>query len=390
MDWLGVVFLFVWTMLVLLGLPGLTGFSILRIPSTNIFSGKSVQEWPSVSIIVAACNEEKTIEQGLASLLTLDYPKLEVIALNDRSTDHTAEIMHRLAGRFPQLRVMDITSLPEGWLGKNHALYRGAQAATGDWLLFTDADVVFHPLALKAAILHAVKNNLDHLCLAPKIKCNSVLLKGLVLLFMYNFLLFLIPQYARHRRFRAHMGVGAFNLIQTDVYRAVGTHRAIRMRPDDDMRLGKLVKQCGFQQDFAVGEDLLEVEWYHSVDQMIRGLEKNTMAPFEYRVLLLLFGLVPLTFFYLLPFIGPFVTTGWGRAVYAAMFFISFGYFLLLSRFRLATALYFFLFPITVPLLVYTLGRAAFLTWKRGGIVWRDTYYALELLRNPESNPSSR
>lgn len=150
------------------------------------------------------------------------------------------------------------------------------------------------------------------------------------------------------------MGVGAFNLIRADVYRSIGTHEAIRLRPDDDMKLGKLVKRAGYKQDFALGDDLLAVEWYHTVGEMLRGLEKNALAPFRFNIGLLLLGLLPLGLFYLLPFVAPFVVTGWVRGVYLFMLLLSFVYYGLVVRFQLPQLLHFFLFPLTVPLFLYT------------------------------------
>ncbi|MGE5701716.1 MAG: glycosyltransferase [Clostridia bacterium] len=384
MTALGVLFLLVWIVLVARGLPGLLRMTQMKASERNDGANgdsASLQPLPSVSIIVTACNEEQSIEKGLRSLLTIDYPQLEIIAINDRSIDRTGEIMHRVASSFPQLRIMEIKELPAGWLGKNHALQQGANEAKGEWLLFTDADVIFHPQALKIAMRHALNEHLDHLALAPFMKAKGALLNSLVYLFMYNLMIFFRPQYAKSPHSKAHMGVGAFNLIRADVYHALGGHEPIRMRPDDDLKLGRMIKEHGYRQDFAYAEELLEVEWYPGLRDMIQGLEKNTMAPFEYRVPLLLVGLIPLGLFYLLPFAGLILAEGWGKVVYAVMLFISLAYFCLHGQFSWKMVGYYFLFPITVPILLYALARAALLTWKRGGIVWRGTLYPLEWLK---------
>ena len=102
---------------------------------------------PALSIILAARDEERSVGESVKSMLAQDYSgMLEVIAVNDRSTDRTGEILEELATRYPdRLRVLNVESLPEGWLGKTHALYAGAAQAQGEWLLFTDADVIFAP-----------------------------------------------------------------------------------------------------------------------------------------------------------------------------------------------------------------------------------------------------
>ena len=388
MGIIGIVFLGIWFFYIARGLPGLLRMTQLR-KSSNRELPEGFRKWPKVSIIVAACNEERSIDEAIHSLLTIKYPDYEIITVNDRSTDGTGRILDTIHQQNPSVRVKHIEELPEGWLGKNHALYQGARQAQGEWLLFTDADVVFEPHALTIAMSHVLRHGYDHLALAPRMISSRFWLRGLIFLFMFNLMLFFRPQYAKNPRSDAHMGVGAFNLIRSDVYQAIGTHEAIRMRPDDDLKLGERVKRAGFKQDFGLAEEILRVEWYPSIRDMMRGLEKNTMAPFEYRTSLLLVGLVPLAALYLLPFVGPFVTNGWTRGIYAIMFFCCLFYFSLHDRFSLRSVVYYLLFPILVSLFIYMLGRAAILTWKRGGIVWRGTLYPLEVLKE-KTQPVTR
>ena len=124
---------------------------------------------PTLSVLVPACNEASTLERAMQSLLAMDYPRLEIIAVNDRSTDGTGELLERLAAANPRLRVRHVTALPSGWLGKNHALHIASQEATGDWLLFTDADVVYTPDALLRAVSYARRVGADHLVVSPRI-----------------------------------------------------------------------------------------------------------------------------------------------------------------------------------------------------------------------------
>ena len=120
-----------------------------RIESLTDVPPAADADCPSLSVVVPACNEAAAMEPALRSLLALDYPHLELIVVDDRSTDGTAAIVERLAAAHPQLRLLRVSELPSRWLGKNHALQVGSQAAGGDWLLFTDADVVFQPGALR-------------------------------------------------------------------------------------------------------------------------------------------------------------------------------------------------------------------------------------------------
>jgi cellulose synthase/poly-beta-1,6-N-acetylglucosamine synthase-like glycosyltransferase len=142
-----------------------------RVPMLREAAQKPIDGYPSVSVVVAARDEEAGVGEALASLLDQDYPGgLEVVAVNDRSTDNTGGIIADLAARRPErLRPLEVEALPEGWLGKNHALYRGATEARGEWLLFTDADVRFSPDCLELAMRYAETEHLDHLTLAPEL-----------------------------------------------------------------------------------------------------------------------------------------------------------------------------------------------------------------------------
>jgi cellulose synthase/poly-beta-1,6-N-acetylglucosamine synthase-like glycosyltransferase len=141
---------------------------------------KPIDRYPSVSVVVAARDEEAGVGAALGSVLDQDYPgSLEVVAVNDRSTDRTGTIIADLAAKRPdRLRPLEVEVLPEGWLGKNHALYRGAAEAGGEWLLFTDADVRFSPDCLELAMRYAEIERLDHLTLAPEWGPSSTPLSG--------------------------------------------------------------------------------------------------------------------------------------------------------------------------------------------------------------------
>ena len=124
---------------------------------------------PRVSIIVAARNEERNIEAGIRSLLELDYDDLEIMVVDDRSEDRTGEILDQIAAEHPSLRVEHLTRTAHGWLGKNHAMYYGALRASGEFLLFTDADVVMQPSVLRRAVGYAVHQDIDHLPMLFKV-----------------------------------------------------------------------------------------------------------------------------------------------------------------------------------------------------------------------------
>jgi cellulose synthase/poly-beta-1,6-N-acetylglucosamine synthase-like glycosyltransferase len=138
---------------------------------------------PMVSIVAPARNEARGIEHAVRSLLDLDYPGVEIVIVNDRSTDETGAVLARLARREPRLTVVQVTELPEGWLGKNHAMYVGAARSAGELLLFTDADVVFERSTLRRAVAFMESHRIDHLAAIPDVRVRGLMLNAFVAAF---------------------------------------------------------------------------------------------------------------------------------------------------------------------------------------------------------------
>jgi glycosyltransferase involved in cell wall biosynthesis len=347
---------------------------------------------PRVSIIVPARNEEETIEQALQTLLALDYDNYEVIAVNDRSTDRTGEIMERIsqnphpvaqnATRMGHpLRVIHHTELPPGWLGKTHAMWAAANHATGDWLLFTDADVMFKPDSVRRALAYAEAEPADHVVLFPRMIMKQPGEYMMIAFFQTMFMFGHRPWKVADPSTDDHMGVGAFNLVRRRVYDAVGTYEALRMEVLDDMKLGKVVKNAGFAQRNVFGGDLISIRWGHGAFGIVNNLTKNFFAVLSFqswRTLLSAFGLA---FINLGPFLGVWLAHGWARLPFA----IALGSLLLIyigMSWRSSVPPYYVLLhPVSTMLFIYTLLRSMFLTLRNDGIVWRGTKYPLEELR---------
>ena len=279
---------------------------------------------PRVSVIVPARNEEEKIREALQSLLNLDYPDLEFIVLNDRSTDQTGAILAGMADA--RLRIVNITELPEGWLGKNYALYQGAEQASGQVLLFTDADVVMDPSALAKSVNYLEANGLHHLAVMPKVRLPSLALRLFCSTFGVFFCGYIRPWKASDPTSRSFIGIGAFNLVSAKAYKAAGTHRAIAMRPDDDVKLGKLLKKAGYRQEMAFGAGLLTVVWYSSMREMIGGLMKNFFAGLEYSVPMSIAAGIAVLLLNAWPFVAIFVLRGaaWFLYLLAAIIMLLF------------------------------------------------------------------
>jgi cellulose synthase/poly-beta-1,6-N-acetylglucosamine synthase-like glycosyltransferase len=341
--------------------------------------------YPALSVIVPARDEERGVGESVRSMLAQDYPgPLEVVVVDDRSTDRTGEILDSLKREYPGLlSVLHVTRLPDGWLGKNHALALGFAETRGEWLLFTDADVRLAPECVRKAVEYATENGLDHLTLAPEILSSGALLGGFVATFELIFVSVGRPWRAKDPQAKEHVGVGAFNLVRREAYVAAGTHHAIRMRPDDDMKLAKLLKREGFKQDVASGAGLVRVEWHQSVRGALRGLSKSIFPVVDYRLdqaALATFAL-PLTNVF--PFVGFLLTRGATRAfcgLNVALILLIYAY---QERYKGvgAALLHGALHPLSVSLFVYAILRSTCTILVNGGIEWCGTRYPLEQLK---------
>jgi cellulose synthase/poly-beta-1,6-N-acetylglucosamine synthase-like glycosyltransferase len=341
------------------------------------------QDGPLVSIIVAARNEEKGVKESLQSQISQSYDRLEWILVNDRSTDHTPNIMNEIQSENKNVNVIHIKDLPPGWLGKNHAMYVGAKQARGELLLFTDADVIYHRDAIAKAVHYFMTHELDHLTAAPNLRGQRLWLNSFIAFFMFGFSYFKRPWLANHPRSKVGIGIGAFNLVRKDAYERLGTHEVIKMRPDDDLMLGKKMKEMGFRHRMVTALTLLEVEWYSTLKEALIGLEKNTFAGLHYRISMVIFAIFGVFVSQVLPFFTLFSFEP--IIMYLSIgniFFLALIYSMIIKRMTTYSPWMFLLFPFTAMLFIYSIIRASFLTFKRGGIIWRGTKYRLKDLRN--------
>lgn len=374
-----------WAMLGLLifiagaGLDVLIGFR--RLERLVNIPPRSSTAAPLVSIVVAARDEERGVEAAMRSLLAQRYSALEIVAVDDRSTDRTGAILDRLAAGDARLRVVHLRELPAGWLGKNHALSLGAAAARGEWLLFADGDIVMTPETLGRAMGFAERRGLDHLAILPDIRMPGLLLQSFATAFICWGMAILRPWKARDPTSWRFVGVGAFNLVRCTAYAKAGGHAPIRLRPDDDLKLGKILKRSGARSDFLLSGGLISVEWYDSVGALINGLTKNSFSVVEYRLLPMLGG-VPL---YLIGGLGPLAALVLGRGPVrwfaGAAVAIQLGVMLRGTRETGVPRRTVLLYPVVSLLFAWIILRTLVLNLAQGGIVWRGTFYPLSELR---------
>lgn len=335
-----------------------------------------------VAIVVPACNEQDSIEQALRRLLVLEYDDYVVIAVNDRSTDKTGEIMDRVAGQAPgRLKIVHVKELPSGWLGKAHAMWKAASLAEADWILFTDADVMFRPDCLRRAIAYAEADKADHVVVLPTVIMKRPGEKMMVGFFQLLFVFGHRPWKVADPKTRDHMGVGAFNLVRRSAYEAIGTYAALKFEVVDDMKLGKVIKNAGFRQRVVLGDSLITIRWAKGARGVVRNLTKNFFAVMSFQWWRAVLGCVAMVILNLLPFWGSIFVHGWARIPYlvtlASMFFLYAG----VWRSVDIEPWYFLLHPISTLLFIYTILRSMFVTLRNGGVEWRGTFYPLDELR---------
>jgi glycosyltransferase involved in cell wall biosynthesis len=221
------------------------------------------------------------IGRCLETLLKLDYSRYEIIVVNDHSTDRTGEIINRLAKAHSQINVITNPKLPAGWLGKNNAIHQAARRARGELILFTDADILFAPGSLRAAVVLFKKKNLGLLALLPMFLCGSFWENAVLPVIYFLIGLQVNVRKINSLRYSDYVGTGNFNLVRKDIYRKVGGHTSIKAEVLDDFALAGIIKKSGNPIFLANGSRLLQVRIYRGLADLFRGYQKNASAMLE-------------------------------------------------------------------------------------------------------------
>lgn len=314
-------------------------------------------------------------------MMEIDYPEVEVVAVDDRSTDATGRILDEFARTHSRLRVVHVEQLPKGWLGKPHGLQKAYEASSGEWLLFTDADVRFKPDILRRVISLVNARKLDHLALLGEVEMVGFWEKVLITFFGLGFHLAVNPSQVSNPRSSRYIGVGAFQMLRRSAYEASGTHKRLAMEVVDDMKLGKIVKEAGFRSGCAVAEDSVTVRWHAGLGNLIRGVTKNFFAGAGYDLRIVAAQLAGLVMMNILPFVGVLLGHGWIRALSAIAVVIALSFHVGVACVMRVSPLYALTHPLGAALFFYMVLRSTVVTLRQGGIVWRDTFYPLDELK---------
>ncbi|MGC1619144.1 MAG: glycosyltransferase family 2 protein [Candidatus Acidiferrum sp.] len=380
MHTFGIIFFaFVSAFWVLNGLR--SAYGATKLPWFKDFDLAPDAECPPVSLIFAARDEEEKLPAALATLAALDYPNLEIIAADDRSRDATGEILDGFAAAHPRFRVVHVSELASGWLGKPHALQKAYENSRGEWLLFTDADVRFKPDVLRRAMTLARQRNLDHLTAVCKVEMHGFWEKTLLTFFGLAFHLATDAYSVSNPNSRAYVGVGAFQLVRRSAYEAIGTHRRLAMEVVDDMKLGKLVKQGGFRSCVGIAQDFITVRWHAGARNVIRGVTKNFFAAFGYSIAFAAAALLGMFLLNVVPFVAVFAGHGWIRILAAIAVIVALCMHGTVDAANKVSPLYALTHPIGALLFCYMIARSVAVTLWQGGVTWRGTFYPLKELK---------
>ena len=366
-----------------LGLLAVCGLALetRRLLRLQQFEPLPDERLPALSIVVAARDEAGTVGPAVASLLALDYPDLEIVFVDDRSQDGTAQAVRETAASHPgaaRLKLIENRELPEGWLGKVHALHLGVKSARGGLILLTDADVVFAPDALKRAVSAQQILAADHLAVLPYVEGRGFWEPSLVTFLAAIFLVGFRPA-SLHRSHYRFIGVGAFTLLTRSMLEQVGWLEPLRFQVIDDGFLGMMVKARRGRQFALMGHEQMSLRWFDGLSGLVLGLEKNAYAATGYRLSVSALGALGTSAPLWLPILlGCLRGSGWGVAFYLLMSTAG----LFVARATRVAPWTAFTLPLAGTVYAFALLRSAWLTERRGAVVWRNTAYSLEYLRS--------
>lgn len=342
----------------------------------------SPPRWPTVSLIIPARDEEGEVEAALRARLSDGYPALEVIAVNDRSTDRTGAILDRLAAEDPRVRVIHIDTLPAGWLGKLYAMHQGVLASRGEWVLLSDADVHYAPGTLRRVLAACVAHRLDHFAALPTFRAQSPLLDAVIDVFGRNLILGGRLWLVQDERSNVAVAGGLFNLFRREAYDRTPGLPWLKLEVADDVALAQMLKAHGART--AVYDTLGQVslDFYPSVGAYVRGVEKNSFA------IIGKFSMLRLTVACALTLLVEF---GWlaglahpapaARALALLTFALVFGTSAAAVRTMGRSLTTLPLLPAATLVFVYASMRSGVVAHRRGGVAWRGTVYSIDELR---------
>ncbi|MEE2904681.1 MAG: glycosyltransferase family 2 protein [Myxococcota bacterium] len=349
---------------------------------------------PFLSIVICGRNEQESIQATITDLTLQSRFEAEIIFVDDRSTDGTPKILEELQKTIRNLKTVRVNELPQGWLGKNHACQVGQEVASGDWILFTDADIRFQPDAIPKALQYAISQELDHLTVLPKIVSQNRLVR-LLACAATNILISgtraaSIARLARSPNARDRtrgrvLGIGAFNLVRTETWRESQGFSKICGEVLDDMGVAWLIRKQKGRSDWLWSKAIISVDWYRSVPALYLGMSKSFLAGAKYRPALLIIQAIGLAAISASPWVCLFHRS---QPVCVTLGSITAGMLLRVAyrraRMQYQSAVYTVLAPLSQLILATMMLGTALRGLARPHLSWRGTDYSFELLRKAQ------
>lgn len=326
-----------------------------------------------VSVVIPARNEEEAIGSTVRALLAQQYAALEVIVVDDCSTDGTRAVLAGIAAADPRLVVLEGQETPVGWLGKPWALHQGSLRARGELLLFVDADILYAPQAIPSAVAELERLDAAMIALFSRFEMRG-LWEHAVIPQLASMAFMMLPVSLGNviQTPVLAVGGGTGNLIRRDVYQAIGGHEALRSAVVDDVGLARHVRSSGHRSLFIRADHLVSVRMYRGLRQVVDGFTKNTFSTVERSYFFGLSSLVAMFVFHLLPWIEALAGN---RVALATIAFITTSRLILFASlgYPLWSAL--LLHPLQTVLWMWIMGRSMWVTGIRGKLPWRGRTY---------------
>jgi cellulose synthase/poly-beta-1,6-N-acetylglucosamine synthase-like glycosyltransferase len=271
---------FVWLVSILLTLYGL--FQQRPLSPTNDLRLKA-NDAPLVSVLVPARNEEdRVLEESIHSILAQDYGRFEVIAVNDRSTDGTAAILKSLAAPDARLHVIQGEEPPPGWLGKPFAMQQALNHAHGEWILATDADIIFDKAALRTAVANTIEREADAMTFVPYFETGSFWERVMIPTWAWVLLMFTVSYRINNPKTRGALGIGGFFLMRRAILERVGNYDALRDEVLEDVRLAEMIKRAGGSVLTEHAPSLVSTRMYRDFGEMWESCTKNWFSGMKF------------------------------------------------------------------------------------------------------------
>ena len=271
---------FVWVVNLVITLYGLARQT--RLSSTNNLRLKA-NDAPLVSVLIPARNEaDRVLVESIASILAQDYGRFEVIAVNDRSTDATGAILMSLAAADTRLRVIEGAEPPRGWLGKPFAMQQALDHARGEWILATDADMIFDPTALRTALANALEREADAVTFVPHFEAGSFWERVMIPTWAWVFLMFTVFYRINNPKSAGAAGIGGFFLMRRAILDRIGNYELLRDEVLEDVRLAEMIKRAGGKLLVAHAPKLVRTRMYRNFSEMWECCTKNWFAGMKF------------------------------------------------------------------------------------------------------------